>query len=224
MMEFVGKDKNVHDTAKWVQYFENSKQNLFSQAVNYQLIISKVVEYTPKGGKILETGCGSGLSSILLSDMGFHVTALDIDTNVVQYVKNKAAKYNIDIDVVKGSMLDLPYKTEDFDTVFHQGVLEHFTDDQIITALKQQKNVSKKIVFEVPNSRYGHKPYGDERLLKNSYWKELIHQSGLKIVEMYGKNHSQAYRFLKYLLPHGMYLRFPIFSIVFGRSIVFVLE
>lgn len=47
-------------------------------------------------------------------------------------------------------------------------MLEHFDDETIVSALKEQKGMAKIIVFEVLDSR-ARRSYGDERLLGNSF-------------------------------------------------------
>jgi hypothetical protein len=62
-------------------------------------------------------------------------------------------------------MLALPWQKREFDLAYHQGVLEHFPDEQIVQALREQAHVAEWVIFDVPNHRCSDRPFGDERLL-----------------------------------------------------------
>lgn len=41
----------------------------------------------PRRAYILETGCGSGINSIIMNDSGYKNTAIDIDKKVLEFAK-----------------------------------------------------------------------------------------------------------------------------------------
>jgi len=51
------------------------------------------------------------------------------------------------------------------------GVLEHFDDETIIEALKEQRRVARVVIFDVRNDKYGLGRYnvGNERLPSIKY-------------------------------------------------------
>ncbi|SDY92671.1 Acetyltransferase (GNAT) family protein [Evansella caseinilytica] len=51
----------------------------------------------PKGGKILDLGCGPGLYTSLLSKKGYSVTGIDISKSSIAYAQKKAAQENLPI-------------------------------------------------------------------------------------------------------------------------------
>ncbi|MCQ1529941.1 class I SAM-dependent methyltransferase [Lutispora saccharofermentans] len=64
--------------------------------------IEKTIEWLtdkiPKGGKVLDLGCGPGLYSSLLAKKGYSVTGVDISKQSISYAKNKAMEEDLQID------------------------------------------------------------------------------------------------------------------------------
>jgi ubiquinone/menaquinone biosynthesis C-methylase UbiE len=153
---------------------------------------------TPKGGHIAEIGFGSGMTSILLANLGYKVTALDIDPDVIDLLKDKIGYIN-NLYVQKQDMFNLKnFDNNYFDIVYHQGVLEHFTDNEIIQTLRQQGRIAKKVVFDVPNDKRKIKfqLYGNERFLSINHWKELIGKSDLHVEKICGRRFPKYYEWL----------------------------
>jgi 2-polyprenyl-3-methyl-5-hydroxy-6-metoxy-1,4-benzoquinol methylase len=47
-------------------------------------LIDSILSRSPRNGKLLEIGFGSGKMAILLADMGYRITAIDLDDAVIQ--------------------------------------------------------------------------------------------------------------------------------------------
>lgn len=191
----------------WKQYFEKSNRTIASQAVLNRILIETIARETPANGKILEVGCGTAYLSAILADMRFRVTAGDIDRAVLDYAQQKIS---IPINPVTFVVADLfrlceQFGKKSFDTVCHSGVMEHFSDDQIVKSLTQQREVAKKIVFKIPNARTRMSPehFGDERFLNNSTWVRLIRSAGFGRVRVLGGEHLPKWT---YMLPAGLTL------------------
>jgi 2-polyprenyl-3-methyl-5-hydroxy-6-metoxy-1,4-benzoquinol methylase len=207
----------------WSEY--ESGETLFKNAVRLRYLIWIIERYTPKNSEILEVGCGSGYTSILLADAGYNVTAIDIDDQLIKRLEGKG-KYWIDLQklqVQKADMLSLPWQERRFSLAFHQGVLEHCPDEVIIKALKEQARVSDLVIFDVPNIRYQSQPFGDERLLAPAHWRSLIQQANLRLINELGRDFNHWLYFLPYALFSQKAIdKTPWFSRWFGVSTIFV--
>lgn len=199
--------------------------SLFQGAVNLRAFIWTLRRHFPAGAGILEVGFGSGTTAVLLSDLGFTVTACDIDPELVLRMASKYRDWVIQrrLTVEQADMFQLPWPDESFDVAYHQGVLEHFPDDQIVAALREQARVARFVLFDVPNHRYPDRPFGDERLLPISRWRALIRAAGLTVVEERGRE----YPHWLYFLPHALFTRraldaVPWFSRRFAVSSIFL--
>lgn len=144
----------------------------------------------PRGGAILEAGCGMAYLSSLLSDADYHVTAGDLDEEVLASAISKYASTKSPIEFVKLDLLDLTsqFKYSQFDVIIHSGVMEHFPDDLIIRSFVEQKAISKMLIFKVPNANSKMSPghFGDERFLSNKHWIHLLKEGGYTRISAIG--------------------------------------
>ena len=186
----------------WSKYLQND--TLQTNAIRLQGLIRLISQYAEPGSKLLEAGFGSGNTGILLSDIGFDVTLLDIEKGLIDSFQERFPGHvsSGKIKIVRADMYKLPFVDNSFDLVYHQGVLEHLDDANIIVALREQARVSRIVVIDVPNNKYPDRPYGDERWISNRRWVQLIQEAGLGIIEISGRRFPRW----TYLLPHGIFL------------------
>lgn len=189
----------------WIEYFENSNRTLFRQAnsKSKRRLIEIVLEKTPAKGKILEAGCGTANLSILLADSGYRVVAMDYSEEIVNYAREKCCLSPERLKFMRGDILRLSefFENKEFDTVCHSGVLEHFSDEDIIRSLQEHRKVSARAIFNVPNNRskVTARSFGDERLMSNRKWGKLIRAAGYDHVKVYGG--SDVWPPSQYILP-----------------------
>jgi len=80
-----------------------------------------------QGSKVLDLGCGSGQSSVILAKKGAQVNAFDISKTAIE-IAIKRAKINSVQDKIKfevGSVEKMRYDSNSFDLVFGVGLLHH---------------------------------------------------------------------------------------------------
>lgn len=194
-------------SSDWQSYFEKHNRFLCLQAQTHAFLIQLILIHADKNAKILEAGCGTAILSGLLSNAGLKVTAMDLEKDVIDHAKNnlKTKKNNLKFET--GNLFELinNYSANEFDIICHSGVLEHFSDEKIVDTLKQQKIISKKVIFKIPNSRtkMGPSHFGDERFLPNSKWYYLIKNAGFTDITIYG---GEALPKWTYFLPHLLFL------------------
>lgn len=83
--------------------------------------------------KILNIGIATGATTTMLQKHG-QVSSLEYDKDCCEFVREQC-----NIQVVQGSMTDLPFQTGTFDLVCAFDVVEHIEDDS--TAIKELKRV-----------------------------------------------------------------------------------
>ena len=98
----------------------------------------RVVEHLSRvcdvsGKRILEVGAGTGRDSIVLSRMGATVVSLDYSIESLNLVKKGSGEAD-EVFLCCGNAFSLPFADETFDVVFHQGLLEHFTNPDDLLA------------------------------------------------------------------------------------------
>ncbi len=107
------------------------KEDLPEKFLPYFSLISCGVN---KGAFGLDFGCGTGTSSVVLTQAGYHIVGMDLSF---------AFRRDIKQSFVQGNGFYLPFKDSSFDFVGMNAVIEHIPDverffDEVIRVLKQK--------------------------------------------------------------------------------------
>jgi SAM-dependent methyltransferase len=94
--------------------------------------------FTP-GESLLHAGCGSGLVDVDINRY-FCITALDISLRALNLYR-QFNQYNPRI--IRGDIFHIPFEDSIFDGVYNLGVLEHFTEEEIVRILAELRRVIK---------------------------------------------------------------------------------
>ena len=111
--------------------------------------VELVIRYAPSGSRILDLGCGNGISSRLLNQADFDVVGTDISAlflEEAQEWENPKLRYKV-CDV-----LELPFENNSFDVICSNELIEHLPD--VETALTEMIRVVRKggkVVLSGPN-------------------------------------------------------------------------
>ncbi len=164
--------------------------------INYKLdykivLINTIKKYARTTKKILEAGCGSGITCTFLAQKGYNVTGVDSDPDMVELATSIAEKqscsalFKIDDIRLLNTLID-----EHFDVVFSNGVMEHFSDAEIISILNQHLLVGDYVIVSIPSDYFTEtqKIYGNERFLGKEKWVQIISLTKGKIVEEFSFN------------------------------------
>ncbi len=147
--------------------------NLYSQ----KDFLIEIINFRPS--KILEVGTGSGGMSIFLGWLGLDITGIDIDPEVVAKAETEAAELHSSAKFEVADTFHLPYGDNTFDLIFHQGLMEHFSDSDIRRILAEQLRVARRVVLSVPNHWYPRRDFGDERLMDKHHWGKILSEFGV---------------------------------------------
>jgi ubiquinone/menaquinone biosynthesis C-methylase UbiE len=109
---------------------------------------------------ILEAGCGTGrLCCLLAGELpDTRVTGIDVSQNSLKaanYVKDHFSIPNVNF--CEGDVFNIPFPDDCFDVVYNEGVIEHFSTENIpnyLDAVKEMARVAKKggkVIAAVPN-------------------------------------------------------------------------
>lgn len=77
------------------------------------------------GDKILEAGCGAGRVYFHYKNEGFDIKGIEYSKNAVENILAKDAK----AEVIEGSITELPYKDNSFDTILAFGLFHNIEDE-----------------------------------------------------------------------------------------------
>lgn len=77
----------------------------------------------PTEARALDLGCGGGRHSELLASHGFATSAVDINVSMLEATRHRLNNAHLEVDIRKGSIIDIPYDAESFDIIIATGVL-----------------------------------------------------------------------------------------------------
>jgi len=151
-MDIMPEDKNE---AQWSSMWKQLRVEDILKEPSHQEIVDNVAQHiTLKGQSFLEVGCGTGATGMSLAQYGAEMTLLDKSQESLKLSKKVLHHQGLSGVFVHGDMFDLPFPDNSFDVVGSFGVLEHFSAQEIVQAIREMKRVSKRyIVTTVPNAR-----------------------------------------------------------------------
>lgn len=150
----------------------------YKEIVEY---IDKLLSQTTKSfTSVLEAGCGSGKGSLLLKS-NVNLTLVDISQealNLAQFLAKKLNKNN-EIKYIQANLFDLPLQNNSYDLVWNAGTIEHYSESEIISLIKEMTRVTKVggyLIIGVPNPKS--LAYKKAAILGSSFgrhWLRFIH-------------------------------------------------
>jgi len=185
------------------------------KAGNLSIQTKEILKIVKKGEKVLEIGSGSGQSSVCLAMIGALPMALDFEQKCLDLTSAIAEKLNVEVSVIKADAeKPLPFKENQFDFIFHAGLLEHYDSKERINLLRMWKPYSKKMISMVPNASSLPYRVGKALMEQGGTWKygienpiysarEEFIKAGYEIENEYtiGEEHSLSF------LPDDHYLK-----------------
>ena len=110
--------------SKWYDAYDDPIALLRAENnVKVPWIEERLKKHNLDNGSVLDVGCGAGLATNWLADLGFDVTGVDISDGALKEAKKrdktKTVKY------IKADALSLPFEDESFDSVISLDFLEH---------------------------------------------------------------------------------------------------
>lgn len=167
-----------------------------------------------KNSKILEVGCGSGQTLVELSFRQAKCMGIDISDKSVKLASEISKKFNTNnCNFQVGDGFNLSFKKKSFDLVYNLGVIEHFSDSDIIKMLKEMGRVGKYVVLGVPFSKSKIYKLTKEFCQSNNTWeygferdfeslKCLVEKAGLKLLHEEVIGYCAEVQYLKRINPN----------------------
>jgi 2-polyprenyl-3-methyl-5-hydroxy-6-metoxy-1,4-benzoquinol methylase len=147
-------------------------------------------------GRVLEIGCGSGLSLKFLKEHGaLETVGVELRNDVAEAAKNNGGVDRVfNLNFVDD---DLPESEGLFDTVIFSHVLEHFPDPNfILQKIKKNLNTEARILIALPNIRHwsvlmplffqGAFKYTESGILDHTHLRFFTKSSAIDMLELNG--------------------------------------
>ena len=156
-------------------YYTKSASTVGDQLLAIGYLIKTMA--LPSGSSILEFGPGWGNTTMALAQMGYNVTALDIDPNFVQLIRDRGALLGLTPDARVGAFLDAGTIENFYDAVLFYECFHHCSDHvKLLGDLHHVVRPGGKVILAAEPIFDGfHAPWG-LRLDGESLW--AIRQNG----------------------------------------------
>ena len=170
-----------------------------------RIVVRLLARFAPRGGRLLDVGCGSGYTLSLVS-ADYRSVGLDVSPDAVLAAPDKG-----DSPVTRGDACALPFADGSFDVVTALDVLEHLDDDA--GAMAEIRRVLKPdgvAVLSVPAHQWLFSPHdqalGHVRRYSKRQFTTLVAGAGLATLRTSYSNTTLAlpifaYRGVRKLLP-----------------------
>ena len=124
------------------------------KGLSFSELFKAFIDSFPKNKeiKVLDIGCGYGQKSLFMASLGWAVTALDIDSKKLVFLKKKAGEYSLQINIAMGSMTDIPLKDNEFDAVICLSTIHHQKLSGVKSTISEIIRVLKpggKVFFDI---------------------------------------------------------------------------
>jgi len=161
---YSGEYKNFNNSTLAVQERDPEFQKLHRELLLEEL---ESLRGAPiRDARVLDLGCGWGLTLQFLAARGARCHGLDPATEAVAYCRQQG------LDVVQGGINDLGrFKGQDFDVVLMQNVMEHLKDPETaVSAVREILRPGGIFVTTVPNDFSELQRCAVERLSVRQWW------------------------------------------------------
>ncbi|MBI4727260.1 class I SAM-dependent methyltransferase [candidate division TA06 bacterium] len=109
--------------------------------VKFTSTIARLREY--KASKVLDVGCGYGNWAIALAKAGFEVTAVDISSEVIRIVDDRAKQEGVNITTIICPAQNIKLPKAPYDAVICNSVLDHMRLSDATRTIQHIKNALK---------------------------------------------------------------------------------
>ena len=141
----------------------------------YWTFLQTIKENLPYfNAKVAEFGCGAANISRALHriqiELGY--VLIDADPRMLRLAQANMSEVTKCFEL-KEADITKPIYLPEVDLIHSHGVLEHFSDEQIRTIIRNQLALTPHLVHYVPGAKYEHPSFGDERLLTPEQWSKI---------------------------------------------------
>uniref|UniRef100_UPI003F569D21 class I SAM-dependent methyltransferase n=1 Tax=Neobacillus oceani TaxID=3115292 RepID=UPI003F569D21 len=164
-------------------------------------------EQMNKSSKILDVGCGTGQTAAFLAlQYGANITGMDINPIMVEKAKNRMATHQLPVEIIHGSIEEIPLKDKSFDFILCESVLSFVNKQKALREIYRVLRDGGRFIANELTINKQPKPkeaeeikafYGFDSLPFESDWAVLLKQTGFKNIVI-SRNRQSIFQ------PHHM--------------------
>jgi len=181
--------------SKWSEIYKkqmsmfDSLDDFINSKVSYKKkLIDIIKKYATSNKKLLEVGCGSGVTSIFLERAGYQTLGIDSDPDMVKLAMSILVQQRSMASFKVDDIRTLKTIHDRFDVIFSNGVMEHFSDSEIVSIVNRHLSIGDYVIVSIPSDYFSddQKIYGDERFMGTAQWRSILSETTGVIVEEFG--------------------------------------
>ncbi|MBI2013507.1 MAG: methyltransferase domain-containing protein [Candidatus Colwellbacteria bacterium] len=131
----------------WKEKFDRASLETYYKSFRKTPRVQKIlIKYLPKDGKILDSGCGSGIWTHWLKEKGYNVEGIDISKNTISFIKKNLP----DLPVRTGTVFALDYPDKSLKGYLSFGVIGYFLPDKILNEAARVLDKEGVVILRVP--------------------------------------------------------------------------
>lgn len=96
----------------------------------WKALLSQALGTVTEKLDILDVGCGTGMITLPLAELGHSVTGIDLSEGMLRIAKEKASNFNLAVEFKLGDAENLPFEDELFDVVINRHLLWTLPDPE----------------------------------------------------------------------------------------------
>lgn len=199
------------DARFWDQTAEKYAASPIKDQAAYEHTLAETRKHLNSGDEILEIGCGTGGTALLLADAVAHITATDISANMISIGTQKAAAQSVtNVEFVQATPADPKLATKSYDAITGFNILHLLPDlEGDLVVLRERLRPGGLLISKTPciadwkwralgriaipiMQFFGKAPYVS--FLKGSDVEDKVTAAGFEIVV--SENHNTFSRFI----------------------------
>ena len=145
-------------TAEITEYYDNKLPYFMNDVTNqnprHGKIKTSLGSIVKRESKVLELGCGIGILSKFMAQLGAKVTAVDLSPKLIEYAQRESAHENI--EYVNHDITNMMPATT-YDVIVLADVFEHIPCEKInnlMTIIKNASHENTVIYLNIPDGRF----------------------------------------------------------------------
>jgi ubiquinone/menaquinone biosynthesis C-methylase UbiE len=117
------------DATFWDQTADKYAASPIKDQAAYEHTLVETRKHLKPGDQLLEVGCGTGGTALILADAVAHITATDISENMIKIGAEKAAAQSVaNVDFVQATPADSKLSAKNFDAITGFNILHLLPD------------------------------------------------------------------------------------------------
>ncbi len=197
-------NNDLNNRESWEQYYDQHDKSISVERIESVKQIHRVfLDVLLQQGKSIatEVGIGTGTMGFTLSclakEQAITLNVYELDYSIKFLKAAKDFNGSSSINYVQADTFTLPFSAvhRNNHMIFHQGLLEHFSNEEIQQMLIEQLRVADTVIATVPSYEYVFQAglRGDERLMSLEQWTDIIQPIAQITGFYYGLNSDERF-------------------------------